>query len=71
MVHVFFSHFRPARRLLHSLFSLPQLESILILDSTVLPQTDSQCTAAFPCFLADSIKASIVNLQIVGKNLFS
>ncbi|VDK88520.1 unnamed protein product [Litomosoides sigmodontis] len=59
-------YFNKKRRLLHSLFSLPQLESILILDSTILPQTDSQCTAAFPCFLANSIKASIVNLQIVG-----
>uniref|UniRef100_A0A1I8EKZ4 F-box domain-containing protein n=1 Tax=Wuchereria bancrofti TaxID=6293 RepID=A0A1I8EKZ4_WUCBA len=61
----YFDKKRPNRRLLHSLFSFPLLESILILDSTV-PQSSSQCTAAFPCFLADSIKGPIVNLQIVG-----
>ncbi|MCP9260576.1 hypothetical protein DINM_003566 [Dirofilaria immitis] len=55
----------PARRLLHSLFSFPLLESIFILDSTV-PQSSSQCTAAFPCFLADCIRGPIANLQIVG-----
>uniref|UniRef100_A0A915PXN2 F-box domain-containing protein n=1 Tax=Setaria digitata TaxID=48799 RepID=A0A915PXN2_9BILA len=56
---------RPARRLLHSLFSFPLLQSIFVLDS-IIPQSSSQCTAAFPCFLADSIKGPIVNLQIVG-----
>uniref|UniRef100_A0A0R3RLY1 F-box domain-containing protein n=1 Tax=Elaeophora elaphi TaxID=1147741 RepID=A0A0R3RLY1_9BILA len=61
----YFDKKRPARRLLHSLFSFPLLESILVLDSTI-PQSSSQCTAAFPCFLADSIRGPVVNLQIVG-----
>ncbi|KAM3720874.1 DNA-directed RNA polymerase subunit alpha [Dirofilaria immitis] len=61
----YFDKKRPARRLLHSLFSFPLLESIFILDSTV-PQSSSQCTAAFPCFLADCIRGPIANLQIVG-----
>ncbi|VDM95469.1 unnamed protein product [Thelazia callipaeda] len=61
----YFDKKRPAKRLLHALFSFPLLESIFVLDSTFM-QSTSQCTSIFPYFLVDSIQGSIVNLQIAG-----
>lgn len=66
----YFDRKKPAKRLLYSLFSLPLLETILILDST-FPQFSSQCTSAFPCFLADCIKGPVVNLQMAGTYISS
>uniref|UniRef100_A0A0M3HPE6 F-box domain-containing protein n=1 Tax=Ascaris lumbricoides TaxID=6252 RepID=A0A0M3HPE6_ASCLU len=54
----------PSKRLLSSLFSLPDLDAILVLDST--PQSSSQCKAELSRSLAECIKGPIKNLQLAA-----
>ncbi|VDK47068.1 unnamed protein product [Anisakis simplex] len=54
----------PSKRLLTSLLSLPDLDTILILDST--PQSSTQCKSELFRSLAECIKGPIKNLQITG-----
>uniref|UniRef100_A0A914RJC7 Uncharacterized protein n=1 Tax=Parascaris equorum TaxID=6256 RepID=A0A914RJC7_PAREQ len=54
----------PSKRLLASLFSLPDLDAILVLDST--PQSSSQCKAELSRSLAECIKGPIKNLQLAA-----
>ncbi|KHN84880.1 hypothetical protein Tcan_08331 [Toxocara canis] len=61
---LYFDKKNPSKRLLSSLFSLPDLDTILILDST--PQFSSRCKAELSRSLADCIKGPIKNLQIAG-----
>lgn len=67
----YFSHqFRRNKKLVHALFGLPELEELLILDSTATAANEVSCLATLDKTCVQKIRSTTIkNLQLTGLHL--